>query len=198
LRGKIIAIEGIDQSGKNTQTRLLANRLKKNGALVSTISFPIYNSPSGRQIRRFLQGKQEYQAAALHMLYSLNRWENQEQIIKLTQNSDFLIADRYYPSNLAYGVSRGLSLDWLQELDRGLPTVNLVVVLDVPVPASFVRKSTGRDVHERDKQLLTNVRRTYGVLAKKLDWKIVDAARSVDEVHDAVWSIVRKKFRLTP
>jgi len=197
LRGRIIALEGIDQSGKRTQTRLLANELKKKGAKVSTISFPIYKSPSGRQIQRFLEGKQKYPATALHMLYSLNRWENQEQIIKLTQDSDYVIADRYYPSNLAYGVSRGLSLDWLQGLDRGLPTASLVMLLDVPVHSSFTRKSKRRDVHERDKQLLTRVSRTYEALAKKFGWKIVDATRSVDEVHNAVWSIVRKKFRLT-
>jgi dTMP kinase len=197
LRGRIIALEGIDQSGKRTQTRLLANELKKRGSKVGTISFPIYKSPSGRQIQRFLEEKQKYPATALHMLYSLNRWENQEQTIKLTQNSDFVIADRYYPSNLAYGVSRGLSLDWLQGLDRGLPTASLVIVLDVPVPASFARKSRGRDVHEKNRQLLVKVRRTYRTLAKKLGWKIVDATRSVEEVHEAVWSIVRKKFRLT-
>jgi len=197
LRGRIIALEGIDQSGKRTQTRLLANELKKKGAKVSTISFPIYKSASGRQIQRFLEGKQKYPTTALHMLYSLNRWENQKQIIKLTQSSDFVIADRYYPSNLAYGVSRGLSLDWLQGLDSGLPTASLVLVLDVPVHSSFTRKSRGRDATERDKQLLTKVRRTYGRLAKEFDWKIVDATRSVEEVHETVWSIVRKKFRLT-
>ena len=196
MRGRIIALEGIDQSGKRTQTRLLANELKKKGAKVRTISFPIYKSPSGRQIQRFLEGRQKYPATALHMLYSLNRWENQEQIVKLTQNSDFVIADRYYPSNLAYGVSRGLSLDWLQGLDRGLPTASLVIILDVPVHSSFTRKSTGRDAHERDKQLLTRVRRTYGALAKKFDWRIVDATRTVEEVHEAVWTLVKKKFRL--
>jgi dTMP kinase len=197
LRGRIIALEGIDQSGKRTQTRLLANELKKKGAKVSTISFPIYKSPSGRQIRQFLEGKQKYPATSLHMLYSLNRWENQEQIIKLTQNSDFVIADRYYPSNLAYGVSRGLSLDWLQGLDRGLPTASLVVVLDVPVPASFARKSRGRDVHEKNRQLLVKVRRAYRTLANKLGWKMVDATRPLEEVHEAVWRLVRKKFGLT-
>lgn len=196
MRGRIIALEGIDQSGKRTQTRLLANELKKKGARVSTISFPIYNSPSGRQIQRFLQGRQKYPATALHMLYSLNRWENQEQIVRLTQDSDFVIADRYYPSNLAYGVSRGLSLEWLQGLDRGLPTANLVIVLDVPVSSSFMRKSKGRDVHERDRLLLVKVRRTYGRLAKKLDWKIVDATRPVEEVHETVWRLVRQKFTL--
>ncbi len=116
MRGKIIALEGIDQSGKRTQTRLLAEELERKGARVGTISFPIYRSPSGRQIQRFLAGKQEYPATALHMLYSLNRWENQELITNLTEKSDFVIADRYYPSNLAYGVSRGLCSRERQEV----------------------------------------------------------------------------------
>ena len=197
MRGKIIALEGIDQSGKRTQIRLLAEELERKGARVGTISFPIYRSPSGRQIQRFLAGKQEYPATALHMLYSLNRWENQELITNLTEKSDFVIADRYYPSNLAYGVSRGLSLGWLQGLDRGLPTASLVIVLDVPVLSSFGRKSSGRDVHERDKKLLLRVGLTYRTLAKKLDWKMVDANRPVEEVHEAVWSIVRKRFRFS-
>ena len=197
MRGKIIALEGIDQSGKRTQTRLLAEELERKGARVGTISFPIYRSPSGRQIQRFLAGKQEYPATALHMLYSLNRWENQELITNLTEKSDFVIADRYYPSNLAYGVSRGLSLEWLQGLDRGLPTASLVIVLDVPVLSSFGRKSSGRDVHERDKKLLLRVGLTYRKLAKKLDWKMVDANRPVEEVHEAVWDTVRKKFRFS-
>jgi dTMP kinase len=196
LPGKIIAIEGIDQSGKRTQTRLLAYELKKKGARVSTISFPIYNSPSGRQIRRFLEGKQDYPATALHMLYSFNRWENQELITKRAEKADFLIADRYYPSNLAYGVARGLSLGWLEGLDRGLPPASLVIVLDVPVVASFNRKSIARDIHERDKRLLLKVRRTYRTLANRLGWKMIDATRPVDETHEAVWSIVRRKFQL--
>jgi dTMP kinase len=196
LRGKIIALEGIDQSGKRTQTRLLTNELRRKGAKVGTISFPIYKSPSGRQIQRFLDGKQKYPATALHMLYSLNRWENQELMTKQTEKADFVIADRYYPSNLAYGVAHGLNLGWLQELDRGLPTASLVIVLDVPVPASFTRKSRSRDVHERNRQLLFRVRRTYRTLAKMLNWKIVDGTHPVEEVHEAVWSIVRQKFRL--
>lgn len=130
------------------------------------------------------------------MLYSLNRWENQPFITKLTENADFVIADRYYPSNLAYGVARGLSLGWLQGLDKGLPSASLVIVLDMPVPASFARKSRDRDIHERNKLFLLRVRRTYQSLSRELDWKMVDATRPVEEVHEAVWSIVRKKFRL--
>jgi dTMP kinase len=194
LRGRIITLEGIDQSGKRTQTRLLASQLRKRGAKVSTVSFPIYKSPSGREIHRFLEGRRKYPPEALHMLYSLNRWENKEVITQLIEDTDFVIADRYYPSNLAYGVSRGLGLDWLQALDRGLPTAALVIVLDVPVPASFARKSRGRDVHERNGRLLLEVRRSYRTLAERLDWRIVDATRPIEDVREAIWRIVSKKF----
>ena len=196
MRGRIIALEGIDQSGKRTQTRLLASQLRRKGAKVSTVSFPIYKSPSGREIQRFLEGRRKYPPEALHMLYSLNRWENREIMTHLTQDTDFVIADRYYPSNLAYGVSRGLKLSWLQGLDLGLPSASLVIVLDVPVPSSFARKSRGRDVHERNRRLLLRVRRSYQTLAERLGWEIVDATRPIEEVRKAIWRIVSKKFNL--
>ncbi len=133
----------------------------------------------------------------MHMLYSLNRWENQVIIRRLVDKNDFLIADRYTPSNLAYGVSRDLSIDWLETLDKGLPSPDLVIVLDVPVPASFARKRKDRDVHESDRQLLVRVRRAYKVLARQLDWKTIDATQPVREVELAVWRFVARKFNLS-
>jgi dTMP kinase len=132
----------------------------------------------------------------LHMLYALNRWENQRSILSLIERTDFVVADRYSPSNLAYGVSRGLSLDWLQTLDRGLPTADLVIVLDVPVPSSFSRKQKNRDIHESNKKLLVKVRHAYKTLSERLGWKIVDATVPVEEVESAVWNIVARKFKL--
>jgi dTMP kinase len=130
------------------------------------------------------------------MLYSLNRWENQAFIRSLVDRSDFLVADRYTASNLAYGVSRGLSLSWLQTLDKGLPLADLVIVLDVPVPSSFARKRKDRDVHENDRKLLAKVRHSYKRLADKLGWKIVDATLPVGEVESAIWNLVTRKFKL--
>ena len=196
LPGRIVAVEGIDQSGKRTQTRLLANRLKRTGAKTSTISFPIYDSPSGHQIRSYLEGKQDYSPEALHMLFSLNRWESSQLIDKQLNSNDFVIADRYTPSNLAYGVSRGLSLRWLLELDKGLPVPSLVVVLDVPIQSSFARKSKNRDVHEKNEKFLAEVKRTYRILARRLGWRIVDGRRPVSEVHAAIWKLVVQKFSL--
>ncbi len=128
------------------------------------------------------------------MLYSLNRWENRELINKLVHSSDYLIADRYTPSNLAYGLSRGLSLGWLQGLDRGLPTADLVIVLDVPIVSSFERKSRNRDVHERDTEFLMKVRQTYKFLSRKLGWKILDATGTSEEVHMAISQTILQRF----
>lgn len=131
------------------------------------------------------------------MLYSLNRWENEKLISNLVARSDFVIADRYTPSNLAYGASRGLRLDWLRGLDKGLPTPSLVIVLDVPVRSSFNRKIKNRDVHERNEQYLNKVKRTYRVLARRLGWKMVDATRPAEEVHATIWKTVAGEFTLT-
>ncbi len=194
LPARIIALEGIDQSGKRTQARLLANRLQRAGTEVATISFPIYETPSGRQILRYLKGNREYPLEALHMLYSLNRWENKELTNKLVSNSDLLIADRYTPSNLAYGFSKGLSLSWLQGLDKGLPIADLVIVLDVPIVSSFKRKSKNRDVHESNKEFLRRVRRSYKSLSAKLGWRILDATGTSREVHSAIWQTILQRF----
>jgi dTMP kinase len=197
LPARIIALEGIDQSGKRTQAQLLLRRIKQRGLKANSISFPIYESPAGQQIRRFLRGKRDYPPEALHMLYSLNRWENETLIHNLVDKADFVVADRYTPSNLAYGVSRGLNLGWLETLDKGLPLADLVIVLDVPVPSSFARKRQDRDVHESDRKLLVRVRHTYKMLAKRLGWKIIDGAMPVEEVESAVWNLVALKFKLS-
>jgi dTMP kinase len=196
MTAHIIAIEGIDQSGKQTQADLLASQLKKHHYKTTTISFPIYTTPAGNQIRRYLNGLTSYPAEAIHMLYSLNRWENKDKILRLASKHEFIIADRYTPSNLAYGTTRGLDQKWLSQLDKGLPTPNIVIVLDTPTPTSFARKTRGRDVHERDRQFLSKVRRNYRTLARRNRWIVLDGSRPVDTVRLEIWKIVRKKFKL--
>jgi dTMP kinase len=125
------------------------------------------------------------------MLYSLNRWENLDAISRKLQGSDFLIADRYTPSNLAYGLARGLDSEWLRGLDKGLPEANIVIVLDVPVPASFKRKKANRDLHESNRLLLSRVRRAYLSLARRFHWHIIKGAGDPETVHAKVWKTLR-------
>ncbi|HZY94585.1 MAG TPA: dTMP kinase [Candidatus Bathyarchaeia archaeon] len=195
MQGRLIAIEGIDQSGKRTQAHLLSKTLRRKGFKVKILSFPIYSSSSGQQLKEFLTGRRHYPAQAVHMMYSLNRWENLEAINNALTIYDYVIADRYSPSNLAYGVSRGLEFEWLRDLDKGLPVPSLVIVLDVPVSRSFRRKRTGRDVHEKDRIFLERVRRSYKILAKKLGWRTVDGTGEPSAIQFQMSKLVETRFR---
>jgi dTMP kinase len=194
LPSRLIALEGIDQAGKKTQTVLLAKSLRREGFKVATLSFPIYSTSAGRLIRSFLAGKMESSPNVLHMLYSMNRWENMETITGVLKKSDFVICNRYTPSNLAYGEARGLSVQWLAGLDAGLPEARAVFVLDVPIPKSFSRKTRRRDVNERDRVFLEKVRRSYRSLARIFGWHLVDGTRPPGEVHQRILLGLRSAF----
>ncbi len=191
MPARFIVLEGIDQSGKKTQTRLLVRELRRQGFKTSALSFPIYGTPSGREIRAFLEGKRRYPSEVVHMLYSLNRWENRDAIIHKLNESELLVADRYTGSNLAYGLARGLDLNWLVALDKGLPVPDAVILLDVPVPSSFHRKTANRDVHERNRDLLSRVRRSYLRLARKFHWKVVKGSGPAQTVRMDVWNAIQ-------
>ena len=191
MTGRFIVIEGIDQSGKETQSRLLVRRLRWDGHKTEKLSYPIYTSFSGREIAAFLDDKRSYPHQVLHMLYSMNRWENLDKLRELLRDSDFLIVDRYYPSNLAYGIARGLDEQWLLSLDRGLPEPNKIILVDTSVEASFARKTSGRDIHERDKTFLKKVRKVYLSLAKRRKWTVVNGDRSLAEVNEDLWNALK-------
>ena len=194
LPSRLIALEGIDQAGKKTQTRLLSASLRREGFKVGILSFPVYSSSSGRLIRSFLAGRSETSPHALHMLYSLNRWENMDTITGALKKNDFVICNRYTPSNLAYGEARGLSVQWLAGLDAGLPEARAVFVLDVPIPKSFSRKTRRRDVNERDRAFLEKVRRNYRSLATIFGWHLVDGTKPPSEVHQRILLGLRSAF----
>ena len=117
-KGKIIVIEGIDKAGKETQSSLLINALKFSGKVCTVMDFPDYTTPIGQEIRAFVDGKRNYTYETKHVLMSANRWEKKKEIESLIENNTIIIMDRYYQSNLVYGVSHGLNLKWLLNLDR--------------------------------------------------------------------------------
>jgi len=192
LPAHFIDLEGIDQSGKKTQTRLLVAKLRRQGFKAATLDFPVYSTSAGREVQAFLNGKRNYPPRAVHMLYSLNRWENLDRIVRDLGSKDFLLADRYTASNLAYGLAKGLDLEWLTSLDQGLPKPERVVVLDVPVDSSFARKGKLRDLHESNRALLLRVRRNYLKLANKFNWHVIDGTGPVEIVHSQIWKTLGK------
>lgn len=190
----IIVIEGSDQAGKKTQTTLLAQALKKSKIKTKTFSFPDYTTPIGKEIDRFLHGKRKFPSQVIHCLLAANRWEKLHEIKAAQEQNSVLIMNRYYQSNLVYGVANGLPLSWLEGLDEGLPKADLVLVLDVSQKESFSRKKKNRDKFEKNAQFLQTISSTYRKLAKKYRWNMVNASQSKEKVHADIMQVLSKKL----
>jgi len=194
-RGKIIVIEGIDKAGKTTQANLLLKKLK--GKKYVKFDFPDYSTPVGIEIKQFLDGKRDYSDEVKMMLLSANRWEKKSEIESIIGKGTTIIMNRYYQSNLVYGLSKGLKLKWLLALDEGLPKADLVVVIDIKTN-TLVRRSRNdiTDAFEQDLDLIRKVRRNYKMLANKFNWHIIDGEDTVNIVNVQVVELVRKIMKI--
>ncbi len=192
----IITFEGGDQAGKKTQSAMLQRKLRSVKLKTKLFAFPDYTTPIGEEIDRYLHGKRKYPAQVIHCLLAANRWERASDVIVAHEKNSVVIMNRYRESNLVYGITNGLKLDWLEKLDEGLPKSDLVIVLDVPQKESFARKKQNRDKFEKNKEFSNKISQNYRKLAKKKGWKVVNASQSKDEVHNDVMKIVAKKMGL--
>lgn len=190
-RGKIIVLEGTDKAGKTTQSRMLQDALKTLGKICVVIDFPDYTTPIGMEIRAFLDGRRDYPSEAKHLLFSANRWEKKKEIESMAENGTIVIMNRYWQSNLVYGVSNGMDAGWLQRLDKGLPKEDAVIVLLVN-PATSKKRNETPDAFETDEKLSAAAYKNYLKFAKAFKWKVIDGSRSKDQVHQEILKLVRK------
>ncbi|HEY3527044.1 MAG TPA: dTMP kinase [Nitrososphaeraceae archaeon] len=194
--GKIIVVEGTDKAGKGTQSRLLLNALKISGIRCAKMDFPDYTTAIGQEIGAFLDGRRNYTMEVKHMLLSANRWEKKNEIERMIKKDTIIIMNRYYQSNIVYGVSHNLGLKWLLNLDKGLPKEDLAIVLEVNPNISYQRAPRDRDTFEMDQKLLTKVHKNYRILAKQFNWKIIDGDRDTEQVHNEIMNIVKNILKV--
>jgi len=192
----IIVIEGGDQAGKLTQSTMLEKALKKRKVKTKLFHFPDYKTPIGKEIRQYLSGKRKFPPQVIHCLLAANRWEKLDEILVAQEKNSVLIMNRYYHSNLVYGIANGMKQNWLENLDAGLPKADLVILLDVTQKESFRRQKTNRDKFEKNKEFLRKISTIYHITAKKKHWKIIDASKSKEEVHKEIMKVFLKKIGL--
>jgi dTMP kinase len=193
MRGLLIAFEGLDQSGKQTQAELLRDRVVDAGRLVRLLSFPAYDTPIGTEIGRALQGDREYGPDVMQLLYVANRYEWKPQIEFELGRGTILICDRYLASSVAYGEAQGLDAMWLTEMQKYLPQPDVTFLLDINPDVSARRKKADRDKYERDLALLGRVRSSY-MRQAAAGWSVIDANREREAVATDVWTAVRSRF----
>jgi dTMP kinase len=182
MSGALIAFEGLDQSGKQTQAETLRDGLAAAGRHAALLSFPDYDTAIGEEIRQALHGHRQYAADVMQLLYVANRYEMRERITGWVTTGVLVLCDRYLASSIAYGEAQGLDGAWLADIQRFLPQPDLTILLDIAPDTAARRKATGRDRYERDLALLGRVRESYLGQARRGGWAVIDADRSREDV----------------
>ena len=185
--GLLIAFEGLDQSGKQTQAELLRDRLTSNGRRVRLLSFPDYQTVIGAEIGRALRGERDYTADVMQLLYVANRYEFKGEILRAKASGTIVVCDRYLASSIAYGEAQGLEAEWLTDIQKYLPQPEITFLLDIAPDVSARRKTADRDKYERDLSMLARVRDSYLRQAAQPGWVRLDAARSPGQIAEDVW-----------
>jgi len=186
----LIAFEGLDQSGKETQARRLADTLRTNGRRVETLSFPDYTTPIGKEIGAALRGERDFGPDVMQLLYIANRYEKKPQMLEWLSAGADVVCDRYVASSVAYGESQGLDAAWLVETQEHLPQPDLTIVLDIAPETAVARKQADRDRYERDLALLARVRESYQRQARQPNWALISGEQSKDAIAQQIRELV--------
>ncbi len=213
--GKIIVIEGTDCSGKETQSKLLCEALKKEGYQVETISFPVYDSPTGKIVGGDYLGKEEigpclFKEGAVNvspeiasLYYAADRRYHLDKILKAKENNDYLILDRYISSNMAHQGSKMLEkekrqaiyqfIDKLEYELLALPKPDQTIFLHMPLAYSKKLKKNRAflDDHEKNDAYMEQSEKAYIELSKIYNWQTIecvtkDRLKTIEEIHQEV------------
>lgn len=223
-KGKLIAIEGTDCSGKETQTTLLIQKLRSQGIGVQNFSFPNYNSPTGKIIGGPYLGKENFSECYFEegsvnvdpkvasLYYAADRKYNINKINFLLENGYNVILDRYIYSNMAHQggkiadqEERKAMYEWLDKLEfelLELPKPDITIFLHMPYEAATTLKKNREekpDGHEKDKNHLIHAEQAYLEIAQKYNFKIIECAKenipkSKEEITKQIYEIIQNKW----
>lgn len=192
--GRLIAFEGLDQSGKETQAKRLADRVTRDGRVASITAFPDRGTPIGQELERALRGQRDYRGDVMQLLYVANRYEWKPAIVEMLEAGHIVICDRYLASSVAYGEAQGLDPGWLFDIQRFLPQPDVTILLDIAPATAVQRKRVNRDRFESDLDLLERVRRSYQRQAQGAGWHRIDGEQPPEVVQQQVFSVVAPRL----
>lgn len=206
LKGKIIAIEGTDGSGKQTQAAKLREKLIAAGYTVYSSSFPNYESDSSAAVRMYLKGEikekaEDISAKAASIFYAVDRYITYKKEMEAVHRSreQVIVLDRYVASNVIHHGAKliksegesGLEefIKWLNNLEHGdfeIPKADITIYLNVPVDYTIklrenrANKITGgekQDIHEASESHLRDASTAGLTAAKLLNWNVIECVK---------------------
>ncbi|XP_043925541.1 thymidylate kinase isoform X1 [Protopterus annectens] len=187
-RGALIVIEGVDRVGKTTQCQRLVDALRKDGRQAEILRFPDRTTAIGQLINAYLENKSSLEDHTVHLLFSANRWE-QVPLIKQKLNSGItLVVDRYAFSGVAFtSAKEGFTLDWCRQPDVGLPKPDVIFFLQLDPADAAKRGDYGNERYENSPFQKVVLSRFKDLMEDKdLNWKVIDASKSIEELHSEI------------
>jgi len=211
VAGILIDFEGIDASGKSTQARLLAGKLKEEGKSVVLTKEPFMELPA---LATILAGAQAITGfkdddALLTMqkhalapqtdvfLFAADRAEHVNKVISPSiAEGKIVITDRYYPSSIVYqSIFGGLPEEWIRQVNSFAPVPEAIVLIDIDAGKAMERVAGEKrrlarfDVLEKQEK----IRGAYLRLAEKEKWVVVGGESSVEEVHEKIVAALKER-----
>lgn len=220
MQGKLIVIEGTDCSGKETQAKILMQKLRENNIKIHRFSFPNYNAPTGKIIggpylgkvgiypTLFPEGPTNVDPKVASLYYAADRKYNIDKITFLLENGANVILDRYIYSNMAHQggkmkkkKQREEIYEWLDELEfkfLNLPKPDISIFLHMPTSKAKILKQNREeppDGHEKDTNHLKQAEKAYIELAKKYNMQTVECTkegeiRTIEDISEEVYKYV--------
>ncbi|KAM5268855.1 thymidylate kinase isoform 2-T3 [Hipposideros larvatus] len=172
-RGALIVLEGVDRAGKSTQSRKLVAALCAAGHRAEQLRFPERSTEIGKLLSSYLEKKSEVEDHSVHLLFSANRWEQVPLIKEKLSQGITLVVDRYAFSGVAFTSAKELRL-----------------------AEAATRGEFGRERYESgpfQERALQSFRQLMG--DKTLNWRVVDASRSIEDVHKEICELSEDTIR---
>lgn len=220
-KGVIIVIEGTDSSGKETQTKLLYERILKEYEKTKKISFPNYDSPACEPVKMYLKGEfgkdpRNVNPYAISTMYAIDRYASYKmEWGEMFNHGGIIITDRYTTSNMVHQASKledeekEKYLNWLEDLEynkMGIPKPDIVIFLNMPINHALKlmekrkNKITGnekKDIHESNKEYLKKSYNNACEIAKKYNWKEVlctdgERIKTMNEIADDIYANIEE------
>ena len=185
----LIAVEGIDGSGKTTIVRFLEQELKKRGYDVATFKEPT-GSEWGKKIRQAFRDRSLKPEDELELFLKDREWNVKHNILPALKAGKIVIMDRYYYSTIAYQGALGIDLNYIRQLNEKFPKPDLVIILDINPETALKRIKKRGDKPNRfeDVEYLKKVREIF--LSLKDNVVVIDAERCLDDVKNDVLKVV--------
>jgi dTMP kinase len=197
MKGKLIVFEGLDKSGKETQSKLLIEYLRSKGFDAVYADEPTSENPIGRMIKRWLFNEENIECGkAITLLYTADRYEHlKKNIIPNLESGKIVVLDRYYYSTMAYEKALyGVDLGWIKEMNKFVQKPDLVIFIDTD-PEECIKRAQAKDRHEK-LELLRKVKKVYDEIKQEEGFFVINGNRPKQEVFEDVKKVAGRVLKI--